>query len=275
MRLLVIGGSGFLGCNFIRYVLEHYRPEFITNVDAGVHAGNHENLHGVAEAYPERYEFFPVDITNPVAADDIFSRHKYFALLHFASAETDGAVATLLASASKHRIKRFVYLTTTERPVEEALILQAFDPGGLEPIILRAAGVFGPNQWALATLPTWIRRILEGISPTAEFPVNQAREWLHADDFCSAVISAMLDAKPRSVFDVGPNEALPDALVEEWISQNIRGENRPDHVAKALPPTTDSSRIRTALDWAPIVSPEDGIRDVVRWYLHFRARLIP
>ena len=55
MRLLVTGGCGFIGSNFVRFVLEHYQPEFVTNVDALTYAGNPANLAEIAERYPDRY----------------------------------------------------------------------------------------------------------------------------------------------------------------------------------------------------------------------------
>ena len=51
MRLLITGGCGFIGSNFVRFVLEHYQPEFVTNADVLSYAGNPENLAGVAEEH--------------------------------------------------------------------------------------------------------------------------------------------------------------------------------------------------------------------------------
>ncbi|HRJ74160.1 MAG TPA: GDP-mannose 4,6-dehydratase, partial [Terrimicrobiaceae bacterium] len=64
MRLLVTGGCGFIGSNFVRFVLEHYQPEFVTNVDALTYAGNPENLAGVAAESGGRYEFVHADIAD-------------------------------------------------------------------------------------------------------------------------------------------------------------------------------------------------------------------
>ncbi|PYK50890.1 MAG: dTDP-glucose 4,6-dehydratase, partial [Verrucomicrobia bacterium] len=64
MRILVTGGCGFIGSNFIRYILQHYKPAYVTNVDALTYAGNLANLDGVFEEHGERYEFFKADIAN-------------------------------------------------------------------------------------------------------------------------------------------------------------------------------------------------------------------
>ena len=65
MRLLVTGGCGFIGSNFIRHVLDHYGPAMITNVDALTYAGNPANLAGVAETHGERYEFLTPTSATP------------------------------------------------------------------------------------------------------------------------------------------------------------------------------------------------------------------
>jgi dTDP-glucose 4,6-dehydratase len=129
MRLLVTGGCGFIGSNFVRFVLEHYQPEFVTNVDALTYAGNPENLAGVAEKYAGRYEFHQADIADPAAMDAILAQHKYFALVNFAAeSHVDRSIDSpenfihtnvagtdaLLTLARKHGVKRFVQISTDE-----------------------------------------------------------------------------------------------------------------------------------------------------------------
>ncbi len=129
MRLLITGGCGFIGSNFVRFVLDHYQPEFVTNVDALTYAGNPDNLTGVAEQYSDRYEFFRADIADREAVEEIMARHKFFAVINFA-AEThvDRSISSpgnfihtnvvgtevLLESARRHGVKRFVQISTDE-----------------------------------------------------------------------------------------------------------------------------------------------------------------
>lgn len=129
MRLLITGGCGFIGSNFVRFVLDHYQPEFVTNVDALTYAGNPDNLAGVAEQYSDRYEFYRADIADREAVEEIMARHKYFAVINFA-AEThvDRSISSpgnfihtnvvgtevLLESARRNGVKRFVQISTDE-----------------------------------------------------------------------------------------------------------------------------------------------------------------
>src|SRR5437879_11981536 len=85
VRILVTGGCGFIGSNFIRYILQHYKPTSVTNVDALTYAGNLANLDGVVEEHGERYEFFKADIANADAIDALTLEHQFFAIVNFAA----------------------------------------------------------------------------------------------------------------------------------------------------------------------------------------------
>ena len=127
MRLLVTGGCGFVGSNFVRYVLQHYGPEMITNVDALKATGNLANLAGIAESYGERYEFLNADIIDADKIDALLMAHQFFGIINFAAEspadpgldETGDflptnvtGTATLLDRARHHGVRRFVQVST-------------------------------------------------------------------------------------------------------------------------------------------------------------------
>src|SRR5947208_14543692 len=85
MRILVTGGCGFIGSNFIRYILHHYKPAFVTNVDVLTYAGNLANLHGVGAEHGERYEFFNADIANADDMDALMTALGFYTVINFAS----------------------------------------------------------------------------------------------------------------------------------------------------------------------------------------------
>jgi dTDP-glucose 4,6-dehydratase len=129
MRLLVTGGCGFIGSNFIRFVLEHYGPESITNVDALTYAGNPANLAGVAEKYGERYQFVRADIADAPSVDEIFAKQQFFAVVNFAAeSHVDRSIdspenfihtnvvgtSVLLNAARRHGVRRFLQVGTDE-----------------------------------------------------------------------------------------------------------------------------------------------------------------
>src|ERR1700680_1711615 len=123
MRLLVTGGCGFIGSNFIRYVLEHYQPEMITNLDALTYAGS------LASTADFSHEFLRTDIANSEAISEVLTNHSYFAVVNFAAeSHVDRSIASpenfihtnivgtssLLAAARRHGVKRFLQISTDE-----------------------------------------------------------------------------------------------------------------------------------------------------------------
>src|ERR1043166_5359443 len=83
MRILVTGGCGFIGSHFIRYILQHYKPAYVTNADVLTYAGNLANLDGVVEEHGERYEFFKADIANADQMDALMTEHRFYAVINF------------------------------------------------------------------------------------------------------------------------------------------------------------------------------------------------
>lgn len=129
MRLLVTGGCGFIGSNFIRYVLEHYQPESITNVDLLTYAGSLVTTADFPLRFRERYEFIRADIADRETMQQIISRHSYYAVINFAAeSHVDRSIISpadfihsnvvgttvLLEVARDNGVKRLVQVSTDE-----------------------------------------------------------------------------------------------------------------------------------------------------------------
>src|SRR5690349_781873 len=129
MRILVTGGCGFIGSNFIRYILQHYKPTYITNVDALTYAGNLANLDGVVEEHGERYEFFQADIANADQMETLLHEEQFYAIINFAAeSHVDRSInspqnfihtnvvgtSILLQAARKFGVQRFIQVSTDE-----------------------------------------------------------------------------------------------------------------------------------------------------------------
>jgi len=129
MRLLITGGCGFIGSNFIRYILEHYGPAFVTNVDALTYAGSITNVAGLAEQYGERYEFLHADIANAQQIEALMHKHQFFAVINFAAeSHVDRSIdspqnfvhtnvigtSVMLDCARRYGVKRFIQISTDE-----------------------------------------------------------------------------------------------------------------------------------------------------------------
>jgi len=127
--LLVTGGCGFIGSNFIRYVLEHYQPESITNVDLLTYAGALVTTADFPLRFGERYEFIRADIADREAIRQIVSRHSYYGVINFAAeSQVDRSIVSpadfihsnvvgttvLLETARDYGVKRLVQVSTDE-----------------------------------------------------------------------------------------------------------------------------------------------------------------
>jgi len=317
MRLLVTGGCGFIGSNFVRFVLEHYQPEFLTNVDALTYAGNLDNLAGVPEQSGQCYEFFRADIADREAMEALMAKHKFFAIVNFAAeSHVDRSITSsgnfvhtnivgtevLLEAARRHGVKRFVQISTDEvygslgpagrftekSPLDpsspysaskagaDLLALAAHRTFGQEVLITRCSNNYGPYQFPEKLIPLMITTALADKKLPVYGDGLNVRDWIHVDDHCRAIMAVLLDGKPGEVYNVGADAELENITVVELILETL-GKSRDlisyvtDRLGHDRRYAIDSAKIRTALDWNPIHSPLQGIRETIQWYLDNRA----
>lgn len=313
MRLLVTGGCGFIGSNFIRYVLQHYGPEFVSNVDALTYAGNLANTAGLAEQYGDRYEFFKADIADAEKIEELMAKHSFFAVINFAAeSHVDRSInsaenfvhtnvvgtSVLLDCARKHGVKRFVQISTDEvygslgpegkfteqSPIDpsspysaskasaDLLALAAHKTYGQEVVVTRCSNNYGPYQYPEKLIPLMILNALHDKPLPVYGDGLNVRDWIHVDDHCSAIVAALLEGKPGSVYNVGSDGEMKNIDVVNMILEHM---GKPKELIKYVTDrlghdrryAIDSSKIRTELDWKPLHRPEQGIRETVDWYL--------
>jgi dTDP-glucose 4,6-dehydratase len=175
MRILVTGGCGFIGSNFIRYILEHYKPASVSNVDVLTYAGNLANLDGVAEEHGERYEFFKADIANSDQMDAIMTEHSFYAVINFAAeSHVDRSIndpqnfihtnvvgtSVLLDAARRHGVQRFVQVSTDEVYGSLGATGKFTEQSPLEPSSPYSASKAGADLLALACHKTFGQEVI-------------------------------------------------------------------------------------------------------------------
>jgi dTDP-glucose 4,6-dehydratase len=316
MRLLVTGGCGFIGSNFIRHVLGHYGPEMITNVDALTYAGNLANLEGVADTYGERYEFLGADISNGEKIEALLSTHQFYAVINFAaeshvdrSIDTPGdfihtnivGTATLLDRARRHGVRRFLQISTDEvygslgaegkftekSPLEpsspysaskasaDLLALAAHHTYGQEVVITRCSNNYGPYQFPEKLIPLMILRALEDKPLPVYGDGLNVRDWIHVEDHCAAIFTALLNGKEGEVYNIGSDGEMRNIDVVKMILSHL---GKPESLIQYVPDrlghdrryAIDSSKARRELEWKPLHHHEQGIIETIDWYVRNR-----
>ena len=219
MRLLITGGCGFIGSNFIRYILEHYGPAYVTNVDALTYAGSITNVAGLAERYGERYEFLHADIANAQQIEALMQKHSFFAVINFAAeSHVDRSIdspqnfihtnvfgtSVMLDCARRHGVKRFVQISTDE-------VYGSLGPEGkytetspLDPSSPYSASKTGADLLALAYHKTY------GMEVLVTRCSNNYGPYQFPEKLIPLMILKALNDQPLPVYGDGKN-------VRDWI----------------------------------------------------------
>jgi len=175
MRILVTGGCGFIGSNFIRYILKHYKPAYVTNVDVLTYAGNLANLDGLAEAHGDRYEFFKADIANADQMDELMTEHPFYAIINFAAeSHVDRSInsplnfihtnvigtSVLLDCARRHGVQRFIQISTDEVYGSLGATGKFTEQSALDPSSPYSSSKAGADLLALASYKTYGQEVI-------------------------------------------------------------------------------------------------------------------
>src|SRR6266851_3733782 len=175
MRILVTGGCGFIGSNFIRYILQHYKPTYVSNVDALTYAGNLANLDGIAQEQGDRYEFFKADIANADQMDALMTEHSFYAVINFAAeSHVDRSInsplnfihtnvvgtSVLLDTARRHGVQRFIQISTDEVYGSLGESGKFTEQSALDPSSPYSASKAGADLLALSCYKTYGQEVL-------------------------------------------------------------------------------------------------------------------
>jgi len=313
VRILVTGGCGFIGSNFIRYILQHYKPASVTNVDALTYAGNLANLDGVVEEHGERYEFFKADIANADAMDGLMLEHQFFAVVNFAAeSHVDRSInspenfihtnvigtSVLLNSVRKHRVQRFVQISTDEvygslgktgkfkenSPLDPSSPYSASKAGAdlltlahhkthnQEVIVTRCSNNYGPYQFPEKLIPLMIIKALRDESLPVYGDGMNVRDWIHVEDHCAAVVAALFEGKTGAVYNFGGGTEMTNLDLVKMILKQLGKPtglisfvtDRPGHDRRYA---IDSSFAQKQLKWKPRKDFKKGLESTIQWYI--------
>jgi dTDP-glucose 4,6-dehydratase len=313
MRLLVTGGCGFIGSNFIRYILQHYKPASVTNVDALTYAGNPANLDGVVEEHGERYEFFKADIANFDQMDALMTEHQFYAVINFAAeSHVDRSInspqnfihtnvigtSVLLDCARRHGVQRFVQISTDEvygslgqsgkfteqssldpsspysasKAGADLLALACFKTYGQEVIVTRCSNNYGPYQFPEKLIPLMIIKALRQEPLPVYGDGKNVRDWIHVKDHCAAIVAALFEGKPGSVYNFGGGNEIANLDLVKMILKKLGQPESlisfvPDRLGHDRRYAIDSSLAEGELKWRTHHQFKEGLDQTIQWYL--------
>ncbi|MBT9145538.1 MAG: dTDP-glucose 4,6-dehydratase [candidate division WS2 bacterium] len=254
MRLLVTGGAGFIGSNFIHFILKEHQLWQVTNIDKLTYAGNLENLEDIKDN--ARYIFVKGDITNKELIDNLLSR-GFDAIINFAAeSHVDRSILdsspfidtnvkgtqVLLEGVRKHKVERFLQISTDEvygsREVEKFteespllpnspyaaskassdLLCRAYYSTYKLPIITtRCSNNYGPYQFPEKLIPLVITNALENRDIPVYGDGLNVRDWIYVEDHCRALDLVLQKGKPGEIYNVGANNEKTNLELIELI----------------------------------------------------------
>lgn len=309
MKILVTGGAGFIGSNFIRYFLKLHPDAGVVNLDKLTYAGNLANLSDV-ESRPG-YKLVRGDVCDAELVEGILSA-GVDAIVHFAAeSHVDRSILdarefvrtniqgtfTLLEVARRHRISRFLQVSTDEvygsmppgQSADETAPLEPNSPYAASkaaadflarsfwktyrfPVtITRASNNYGPFQFPEKLIPLMITNAFEGKKlPVYGDGLNE-RDWIFVEDHCAALDRFLESGEPGEVYNIGFGKPTTNL---EVVRKLLRIAGKSDDLIEFVPdrPGHDrryalkTEKTRRDLNWQPVVTLEEGLARTVEWY---------
>lgn len=262
--ILVTGGAGFIGSNFILYYLRETENIRILNFDALTYAGNLENLASVEK--DSRYVFVKGDIADPEDVEKVFGDFNIDFVVNFAAeSHVDRSILdpgifiktnvlgtqTLLDTARKAKVERFLQVSTDEvygslgetgafteetplapnspysasKTGADLLVRAAFHTFGQPCLITRCSNNYGPYQFPEKLIPLMISNAMEDQPLPIYGDGKNVRDWLYVEDHCRAIRVVLEGGKPGSVYNIGGNEEKTNLDVVETLLKKV-GKDR-------------------------------------------------
>lgn len=307
MKLLVTGGLGFIGSNFILHALKKY-PDFkITNIDAGLIGSNKKNLAEIKKG--TKYQFVRGNISNKQTVDRLVK--KCDCIINFAAeSHVDRSISgpkpfldsnvmglqVLLESIRKFN-KKLIQISTDEvfgslkkgsakeddpfdpaspyaasKAAAEMLAKSYVKTYGCDIMITRCTNNYGPRQFEEKLIP----KVILFAKQNKKIPVygngKNIRDWIYVDDHCEALFKILFNGKKGESYNISASNELSNLVI---IKKILRIMNKPTNLIKFVPDrlghdfrySLDSSKTRKRLRWIPKVNFDTGLENTIKWYL--------
>jgi len=309
MRLLVTGGAGFIGSNYVRHVLGS-SDDAVTVFDALTYAGNLDNLRGLDD--DQRYAFVKGDITDRDAVAAAMDGHD--AVVHFAAeSHVDRSIASpdqfvrtncdgtnvLCDVARRIGVQRFLHISTDEvygsiedgsfaetdrlgprspysasKAASDLIALAYRETYGVPVVVTRSSNNFGPYQYPEKVLPLFITNLLDGQRVPLYGDGLNVRDWCFVEDNCAGIDLVLRRGVDGEIYNIGagnemPNRALTDSVLALLGQDESMIEYVDDRLGHDRRYSIDTAKVR-ALGWGPTASFPTALERTVSWYREHR-----
>jgi len=306
MRILVTGGAGFIGSNFVHHLLENTEDDLLT-LDSLTYAGSRENLEDVLDH--DRHEFVEGDIRDRELVgeliDDVDAVVNFAAESHvdrsiesakpFVSTNVQGT-QTLLDAARDAALERFVQVSTDEvygeiedgtfseddalnprnpysatKAGADLLARSYYTTHDVPVTITRSSNNFGPRQHPEKLIPKFLERAQQGKSLPVYGDGSNIREWIYVTDNCRAIDMVLREGSIGEVYNIGSGIELENIEVTKQIIDAVGAsedliEFVDDRAGHDQRYALDTAKIE-AIGWEPEVSFEGGLERTASYYL--------
>ena len=308
MKLLVTGGLGFIGSNFILQVLKNNSDFSVTNIDAELTGSDHHNLDELKNS--TNYKFVKGNITNKIMMEKLIEDHD--CIINFAAESfVDRSILdanqflvsnirgtyTILEILRKHK-KRLIQISTDEvfgslkegsahetsrfnpsnpyaatKASAELLVNSYVNTYDLDCVITRCTNNYGPRQFAEKLIP----KIIILAYQNKKIPIygngKNIRDWIHVDDHCEAVRLALLNGKRGESYNISANNEVDNiTIVKKILSIMDKSEDLiqfvEDRPGHDFRYSLDSKKISNELGWKTELTFDQGLEKTIQWYLN-------
>lgn len=260
-NILVTGGAGFIGSNFIRHLLKHEESIHIYNLDKLTYAGSMNNLVNIEKA--DSHHFIHGDICDKTLVENTIKQNKIDTIVHFAAeSHVDRSIATpidfidtnirgtfvLLEAARKYQIHRFHHISTDEvygslnlddpaftekstyaprspysasKASSDHLVMAYHHTYGLPVTLSNCSNNYGPYQHIEKFIPTIIRNALTNQPIPVYGKGKNIRDWLHVEDHCNAIRLILKAGKKGECYNIGGDNEYENLNLAKYICAQL------------------------------------------------------
>jgi len=303
MTVLVTGGAGFIGSNFLHHLITCTTEEVIC-IDKLTYAADWHNI-------PDNVKFYTTDIADEHNCEFVFKKHKPSTVFHFAAeSHVDNSIkdctefiytnvlgtVNLLNLSLKYEVQKFIHISTDEvygsiregyftensnysprnpysasKAASDHFVMAYHNTYGLPAVITNCSNNYGPRQYKEKMIPKIITNLLQGNKIPVYGDGKQVRDWLYVQDHCEALIEVWFKGKVGQKYNIGGECEIQNIDLVRMIldRMNMKEDmveyvkDRPGHDRRY---STDITKIRYELKWSPKISLEEGLEKTIEWY---------